>query len=141
MTQNQNNQENHETTSEKLWRATRHTFTAATFRANQYKQIVQKKIDLGAVHKKIDQLHSELGKLIDDCREAGHPQILEREEVVQLLNKLDNLKKAAALLEEEIEAIRAEEPPEESPENDPSEETAEKAGTHDQEIQDEQQKQ
>ena len=108
MTEEQKNQENAESTSEKLWRATRHTFSAATFRANQYKQVVQKKIDLGAVHKKIDQLHSELGKLVDDCREAGHTHILEREEVAQLLQRLDSLKKAAALLEEEIEAIRGE---------------------------------
>ena len=113
MTQKQKSHENHESTSEKLWKATRHTFSSATFRANQYKQIVQKKIDLGAVHKKIDHLHAELGKLIDDCREAGHSQILEREEVKQLLAKLDSLKKAAALLEEEIESIRAESPPEE----------------------------
>lgn len=96
--------------SEKIWRATRRTFSSATFRANQYKQVVQKKIDLGAVHKKIDHLHAELGKLIDDCREAGHNQIMERDEVIQLLHKLDSLKKAAALLEEEIESIRSELP-------------------------------
>ena len=115
MSQEPKNHDNHESTSEKLWKATRHTFSAATFRANQYKQIVQKKIDLGAVHKKIDHLHAELGKLIDDCREAGHSQILEREDVGQLLSNLDSLKKAAALLEEEIESIRAESPPEDEP--------------------------
>jgi uncharacterized membrane protein len=111
----QESQESHVSTSEKLWNATRHTFSAAAFRANQYKQIVQKKIDLGAVHKKIDHLHAELGKLIDDCSEAGHSRILEREEVGQLLSKLDSLKQAAALLVEEIESIRAETPPEDAP--------------------------
>lgn len=115
MTQDNKTSEVQQSTSEKIWKATRHTFSAATFRANQYKQVVQKKIDLGAVHKKIDHLHAELGKLIDDCREAGHSQILERDEVEQLLHKLDSLKKAAALLEEEIETIRAEMPPEEEP--------------------------
>lgn len=105
--------EEQETASEKIWKATRKTFSSATFRANQYKQVVQKKIDLSAVHKKIDQLHSELGKAIDDLREAGHTTILERDEVVQLLHKLDSLKKAAALLEEEIATIRSELPPEE----------------------------
>lgn len=126
MTQEHKDQESHESTSEKLWRATRHTFSSATFRANQYKQVVQKKIDLGAVHKKIDHLHAELGKLIDDCREAGHSQILERDEVVQLLHKLDSLKKAAALLEEEIETIRAEMPPEEEPKPETTPEEADK---------------
>ncbi|PLX89332.1 MAG: hypothetical protein C0618_01400 [Desulfuromonas sp.] len=109
---NKNDQEQTPSTSEKLWKATRHTFSAATFKANQYKQVVQKKIDLGAVHRKIDHLHSELGKQIDDCRAAGHSQILERDDVVQILHKLDSLKKAAALLEEEIESIRTELPPE-----------------------------
>jgi len=104
---------NQESKSEKLWRATRHTFSSATFKANQYKQVVQKKIDLGAVHKKIGQLHTELGKMIDDCLEAGHKQVLERDEAIRLLQRLGSLKKAAALLEEEIEAIRAETPPEE----------------------------
>lgn len=106
-------QENHEKTSEKIWRATRRTFSSATFRANQYKQIVQKKIDLNAIHKKIDHLHADLGKAIVDLREAGHREILERDEIVKLLEKMDSLKKAAALLEEEISTIRAELPPEE----------------------------
>lgn len=116
MTIEQQNQEHHESKSEKIWKATRRTFNSATFRANQYKQIVQKKIDLNAVHKKVDHLHSELGKLIDDCHDAGYDNILERDEVVQLIHKLDSLKKAAALLEEEIVSIRTEEPPEETQE-------------------------
>jgi len=116
MDQEQQTPENRASTSEKLWRATRKTFSSATFRANQYKQVVQKKIDLGAVHKKIDQSHAELGKQVDDCREAGLDNILERAEVMRLLEKLDSLKKAAALLEEEITAIRAELPSENSTE-------------------------
>ncbi|PLX93024.1 MAG: hypothetical protein C0619_04965 [Desulfuromonas sp.] len=116
--------ENQESRSEKIWRATRRTISSATFRANQYKYVVQKKIDLGAVHKKIDQLHAELGKMIDDCREAGHSQIMERDEVVQLLHKLDSLKKAAALLEEEIETIRSEMPPAEELDEDQANDTS-----------------
>lgn len=128
MTNEQQNQEAHESKSEKIWKATRRTFSSATFRANQYKQIVQKKIDLGAVHKKIDHLHSELGKLIDDCHDAGYDNIMERDEVSQLIHKLDSLKKAAALLEEEIASIRAEEPPEEElGEEQPEEEKKEEA--------------
>lgn len=125
MSEQQQEQENHEKTSEKIWRATRRTFSSATFRANQYKQIVQKKIDLNAIHKKIDHLHAELGKMIDDLYEAGHAGILKREEVVKLLQKLDSLKKAAALLEEEIGTIRAEMPPEELSTADSAEEQKE----------------
>jgi len=43
-------------TSEKLLQATRQALNTASFRANQYKQVVQKKIDLGAIQRKIEQL-------------------------------------------------------------------------------------
>ena len=58
-------------TTEKIWDSTVHAFSTATFRANQYKKLVQKKIDLSALHKKISATHADLGKLIDDLREAG----------------------------------------------------------------------
>jgi hypothetical protein len=95
--------------TEKLWETTRKTFNTATFKANQYKRIVQKKIDLGSLHKKISTTYSDLGMLIDELRGSGQTDLLAREEVQVLLQKLDSLKHAAAALEEEIEAIRAEE--------------------------------
>lgn len=98
-------------TGEKLWEATRKTYHNATFQANRYKRMVQKKIDVAALHKKIAVAHADLGRLIDDRREAGGADILNSEEVQTLLHKLDNLKQAAATLEEEIEAIKAETPP------------------------------
>lgn len=98
-------------TAEKWWDATRQTFHSATFKANQYKRIVQKKIDLGALHRKITHTYADLGKLVDDLRGAGETDFLAREEIQMLLQKLDSLKQAAATLEEEMEAIRAEEEP------------------------------
>lgn len=95
---------------EKLWEATRKTFHTASFQANRYKRMVQKKIDLAALHKKIAIAHSDLGRLIDERREGGG-DVLASEEVQELLHKLDSLKQAAATLEEEIEAIKAETPP------------------------------
>lgn len=95
--------------TEKLWETTRKTFHTATFRANRYKRIVQKKIDLGSLHKKISHTYTDLGMLIDDLRGSDQTDLLAREEVQALLQKLDSLKHAAATLEEEIEAIRAEE--------------------------------
>lgn len=94
--------------AEKLWETTRKTFQTATFKANQYKRIVQKKIDLGSLHKRISHTYAELGMLIDELRGNGQTDLLAREEVQALLQKLDSLKHAAATLEEEIEAIRAE---------------------------------
>jgi len=95
--------------TEKLWETTCKTFHTATFKANQYKRIVQKKIDLGSLHKKISTTYSDLGMLIDELRGSGQTDLLAREEVQALLQKLDSLKHAAAALEEEIGAIRAEE--------------------------------
>jgi hypothetical protein len=96
-------------TTEKIWGSTRQAFNTATFKANQYKKLVQKKIDLSALHKKIGAAHAELGKLIDDLREAGKKSIMSQEAVKTILNGLDELKTEAAALEEEIEKIRTEE--------------------------------
>ena len=106
-------------TTEKLWGSTRQAFNTATFKAQQYKRLVQKKIDLSALHKKIAAAHAELGKLIDDLREAGKKNIMGQEAVKTILKRLDELKAEAATLEEEVEQIRTEEssqevvPPEE----------------------------
>lgn len=107
--------------TDRLFQATRQALNTASFRANQYKQVVQKKIDLGAIHKKIEQLHTELGKQMDDLFQAGQKDLLADTEVARLLEKLVSLKQAAALLEEEIELIRTEPAADEEP---PAEETA-----------------
>lgn len=102
-------------TTEKLWEGTRHAWGTATFKAVQYKQLVQKKIDLSALHKKISSAHHDLGKLIDDLREEGKKNIMNLAEVRVLLEKLDGYKAAAAELEEEIERLRVATPPAETP--------------------------
>lgn len=107
------NQDNKPT--DRILKATRHALNTASWRANQYKQVVQKKIDLGAIHKKIEQLHTELGKQVDDLFQARAVNIIENTETKRLLEKLASLKQAAALLEEEIELIRTELPTEPQP--------------------------
>ena len=101
-------------TTEKIWGSTRQAFNTATFKANQYKKLVQKKIDLSALHKKIGAAHGELGKLIDDLREAGKKSIMSQEAVKAILNRLDELKAEAAALEEDVERLRTEEAPQEA---------------------------
>ena len=98
-------------TTEKIWDSTRHAWSTATFKANQYKKLVQKKIDQSALHKKIHVAHGDLGKLIDDLREAGKKNILNLVEVKEILTKIDELKTEAVALEEEVEQIRNEELP------------------------------
>lgn len=97
-------------TTGRLFQATRHALNLVSFRTNQYKQVVQKKIDLGAIHKTIEQLQAELGKQIDDLYRAEKKQFLKDREVAHLLEKLFSLNQAADLLEEEIELIRTELP-------------------------------
>jgi hypothetical protein len=100
-------------TTEKIWSSTKHAWSTATFKANQYKKLVQKKIDLSAIHKKINAAHGELGKIIDDLREAGQKNIMNQAAVKDILERIDELKAEAASLEEEIEKIRTEEAPQE----------------------------
>lgn len=98
-------------TTEKLWGSTRNAWTTATFKANQYKKLVQKKIDISALHKKINGAHADLGKLIDDLRTEGKKNILNLAEVKEVLARIDDLKAEAVTLEEEVELIKTEEPP------------------------------
>lgn len=115
MNETQEPRENSRKTGEKLWGATLKTLHSASYRATQYKRIVQKKIDLNSIHKKIAGLHSDLGKLVDDARVAEQEEILGQSRVQEIFHQLDSLKHAAATLEEEIEAIKAEQPPEDEP--------------------------
>lgn len=94
--------------TEKFWEATRKTLHSATVQANRYKRLVQKKIDLASLHKKIGHSHSDLGRMVDDLRESGETNILDNENIRHLFQGLDGLKQAAAQLEEEIEAIKVE---------------------------------
>ena len=101
-------------TTEKLWDSTLKTFHSATFKASQYKRIVQMKIDLNAVQKKIAEAHADLGKMIDDMREAGEKGIMNKADVKAMFSQLDSLKQTAASLVEKLDQIKAEEEPEEA---------------------------
>lgn len=121
MEEKETTNEKRKTTSEKIWDSTRKTLHVAGFQANKYKRIVQKKIDLASLHKKIATCHGDLGKLIDDIRESGAPDILAKNEVQELFHSLDNLKEEAAALEQEIASIKVQEAPDEEEEEEPTE--------------------
>ena len=106
MTDQNDTNEITQTTSAKIIEATKKTLHSATFKANQYKKIVQKKIDLNAVQKKIATAHTDLGKLIDDLREAGEKSILSKPPVKELFSQIDTLKQAAADLLANIETLK-----------------------------------
>lgn len=102
-------------TTEKLWGNTRSAWSTATSKANQYKKLVQMKIDQSALHKKINAAHGDLGKMIDDLREAGKKSIMTQAEVKEILAKIDDLKAESAALEEAVALIKADSPQEEKP--------------------------
>ncbi|RLB62039.1 MAG: hypothetical protein DRH08_13055 [Deltaproteobacteria bacterium] len=103
-------------TTEKLWGNTRSAWSTATSKANQYKKLVQMKIDQSALHKKINAAHTDLGKMIDDLREAGKKSIMNQAEVKGILAKIDELKAESATLEEAVARIKADSPQEEAQE-------------------------
>ena len=105
-------------TTEKIWGSTKHAWSTATFKANQYKKLVQKKIDLSAIHKKTNAAHGELGKIIDDLREEGQKNIMNQAVVKEILERIDELKAEAATLEEEVERLRTEEAPQDDVQED-----------------------
>ncbi len=98
---------------EKFWGATVDTWNSATFHASQYKRIVQKKIDLTSLHKKISTAHADLGKLIDDLHQNGAEEMILNPDVQNMLKGLTSMRSAAASLEEEIVHLKNMEPPEE----------------------------
>lgn len=112
-------------TSQNFWESTRKTLHAASFGAQRYKRLVQKKMDLATHNRKFPALYSELGKLIDDLYSSGETDILAHGEVRKLLAKLRALKETAASLESEIESIKHESPEGEAP---PVSEESDKSG-------------
>jgi len=101
--------------AEKLWEATRKKFQTASFQASRYKKLVRKKIDLASLQKKIDGVHAELGKIVDEARATAEKDLLASEKVQILFAKLDELKKDALALTAEIEKLKEETSSEELP--------------------------
>lgn len=97
--------------AEKMLDFTRKTLQTAGFRANQYKQIVQKKYDLNILHKNISSLYEDIGKIVDEVRKSGEENFFARDDIRAIFRRLDSYKVAAADMEEEIEKIKARTPP------------------------------
>ena len=93
-------------TSEKIWDATSRTFHQATVKATQYRTLVQKKIDLSTLHRKIDHQQHDLGQMIDDLHTRGETQIMEQASVRELLGQLTELRARAEGIEMEMAHLR-----------------------------------
>jgi hypothetical protein len=120
MQEEQKQHEDKKTNAENLWDSTLKTFHNVTNQATRYTRLAQKKIDLSSLYKKISSAHSDLGKLIDECRDSGVADIFEKVEVKAVLQNLDSLKQNAARLIEEIETLKQEPLTESSDKSEPT---------------------
>ncbi len=98
--------EKHSSSAEKWISNTRQTFEQLTGQATRYTSLIQKKIDLALLNKKIPHAQAELGRAIDKCRESGEADIIGNAQVQTTLKNLDSLKASAATLATEIEALQ-----------------------------------
>jgi len=94
---------------ENLWESTRKTLQTAASGAQRYTRMVQKKIDLAATQRKIPKVHCELGKLIENLHSQRETRLLENEQVIELLRKLDSLRQMASSIEQGIDTPKKEE--------------------------------
>ena len=95
-------------TREKFWESTRKTFHVAATEAQKYTRRVQKRIDLATAYRKIPAVHAELGKVIEDLHSMGETNLLDKRAVIDLLEKLHQLRQMTASLEREIEERKKE---------------------------------
>jgi hypothetical protein len=93
---------------ERAWEATQRTVLAAGTRAAQYGRLVQRRLDLAAVDRKIDGHHRELGRLVSVALRQGTGDISVHPEVRDLIAKLATLDEERISLTREIETLRAE---------------------------------
>jgi len=94
--------------SARFLRSAGSALNSISIRTNQYKQVVQKRIDLEVLQKRIEQLHVELGRVVAEQYHAGQRDLLASKEIAHLLEKSASLRQSAQLLEEEIESIKNE---------------------------------
>lgn len=105
--------EKHPTTEETLKRAsnrildaTSRTFHQATHKATQYKTIVQKRIDIGSLHRRINHLHHDLGMTLDNLMQDNAENALDNPELQGILAQLNDMRTQMHELEVEVEQLR-----------------------------------
>ena len=102
-------------TSERIIDATSRTLHHATFKANQYKSIVQKRIDLGSLHRRMNHLHHDLGMTLDNLMHNETENVLEHPEIQGMISQLAQMRDQMSRLEMDIEGLRHAEMPEDKP--------------------------
>ena len=78
----------------------------AAHKSNQYKQLVEKRIELTSTNKKINHSLQDLGKLVYRIHETGKKAIFTNEEVKVVMETIQGFKETAAHLEQEIDELR-----------------------------------
>lgn len=92
----------------KLWDATQRTVSTAGSRAALYGKLVQRKLDLSSVDRRIEACHAKLGRVVSLAWEQKESDVFQREDVSALLAELEQHKAEREILVREMAALRAE---------------------------------
>jgi len=92
--------------TEKIWGATNRTIHKAGFKAQVYRMLVQHRLEIGALQRRVNHLHQDLGMRIDALYSRQASDIMNQAEVRELLGQIDEVKTQMALLEHDIEELR-----------------------------------
>jgi hypothetical protein len=95
----------------RVWEATQKTVAAAGTRATEYGKVVQRKLDLSSVDRKIDDCYRELGRIAFVAQRSGERNLFARTDVVDLLAKLDDLGEQRSACLQEIDRLRGKSSP------------------------------
>lgn len=91
----------------------RKLYKSAAFKSGVYVNLVEKRIELSSVNKKIAHAYADLGRLVYQIHESGKKTIFTNEDVKTVMETLTAFKAQAQALEEEIDLLReSEEKPE-----------------------------
>jgi hypothetical protein len=108
MTEESGPTEEKKPTAENLWDTTRKTFKNFIHQVTCYIQLVQKKIELFVLTRKVSAARGDLGKAIDESRGAGDTDSFEKAEVKTALQAVDTLRQNITQLTNEIENLTKE---------------------------------
>lgn len=122
MTEEKNTEQGSRDFVENILEKGKKLYQNAAHKSNQYKLLVEKRIELSSTNKKINHSLQDLGKLVFQIHESGKKAIFTNEEVKMVMETIHGFKETAAHLEQEIEELREDEEPSEEPSDEKKEE-------------------
>lgn len=92
----------------RLWDATQRTVSAAGSKAALYGKVVQRRLDLASLERRIERRREDLGRAVFAAWRDGELDIARRDDLGPILAALDDLDRQREAVAHEIDALRAE---------------------------------